>query len=191
MNRPHLTSPVFTQVKCQSSRSDFSSSPPPKGGEVGEVDEDRTATVQPQNDEVRWERSLTSTLADHTPTDDPRRAVSPFNDGDWPRGDPAEYFIEAGGIEAGRGLLQALAESQPSWRRAALCRDQPIAIFFPIRGQSNKPGLAVCSSCPVKADCLAEAIAEELDHGIRGGLTARSRVAARKAQATNDAERAA
>jgi hypothetical protein len=35
--------------------------------------------------------------------------------------------------------------------------------------------LAVCSSCPVKAECLAEALAEEVDHGIRGGLTARAR----------------
>ena len=117
--------------------------------------------------------------------------MSPFNDGDWPRGDPAEYFIEAGGIEAGRGLLQALAESQPSWRRAALCRDQPIAIFFPIRGESSKPALTVCGPCPVRPECLAEAIAESLDHGIRGGMTGQARVAARKAQATNDTKRAA
>jgi hypothetical protein len=153
----------------------------------------RTETQQSnhKNNEVRWERTLTSTLADHTPTDDPRRAVSPFNDGDWPRGDLEEYFLEAGGIEAGGGLLQALVDSQPSWRRKALCRSQPLAIFFPIRGQSNKPGLAVCGPCPVRPECLVEAIAESLEYGIRGGMTGQARVAARKAQATNDTERAA
>jgi hypothetical protein len=66
----------------------------------------RTETQQSnhKNNEVRWKRSMTSTLADHTPTDDPRRAVSEFNDGDWPRGDPAEYFIEADNLEAGGGF---------------------------------------------------------------------------------------
>ena len=110
--------------------------------------------------------------------------ASEYEYGDFPRGDPAEYFIEADDLESG-SFLQALVDSQPSWRRAALCRDEPLAIFFPGRGESSKPGLAVCSSCPVRADCLAEAIDEELDYGIRGGLTARARVAARKAQSVN------
>jgi WhiB family redox-sensing transcriptional regulator len=93
--------------------------------------------------------------------------------------------------EAGGGLLRALVDSQPSWRREALCRSQPLAIFFPIRGQSDKPGLAVCAPCPVRPECLAEAIAESLEHGIRGGMTGQARVAARKAQATDDTEQAA
>jgi hypothetical protein len=119
------------------------------------------------------------------------RRVSPFNFGDFPRGDPAEYFIEVDDLEAGGGLLQALVDSQPSWRRAALCRHEPLAIFFPGRGGSSKPALTVCGPCKVRPECLAEALAEGLDHGIRGGMTARARVAARKVQATNDAERAA
>ena len=116
--------------------------------------------------------------------------VSPYDygPGDFPRGDPQALFVDE--IEPG-AFLRALVESQPSWRRAALCRDQPLAIFFPARGQSSKPALAICGPCPVKADCLAEALAEELDFGIRGGMTSPARVAARKAVASTNAERAA
>jgi hypothetical protein len=153
----------------------------------------RTETQQSnhKNNEVRWERSMTSTLADHTPTDDPRRAVSEFNDGDWPRGDPAEYFIEAGGIEAGGGFSKPWPTPSRHGDGWAVCRSQPSAIFFPNRGQSNKLGLAACGPCPVRPECLAEAIAESLDHGIRGGMTGQARVAARKAQATDDTKRTA
>ena len=118
------------------------------------------------------------------------RSVSEYDYGDFPRGDPAEYFMEVDDDEVG-SFVRALVDAQPAWRRAALCRSQPLAIFFPARGQSSKPALAVCGPCPVKADCLAEAIAEELDFGVRGGLTARARVAARKAQAVNVTEKAA
>tara|TARA_R110002110_G_scaffold415316_1_gene649192 strand:+ start:417 stop:833 length:417 start_codon:yes stop_codon:yes gene_type:complete len=123
-----------------------------------------------------------------TPTHD--RDNSDHPPGSFPRGDPEAYFIEADNLESG-SFLQALVDSQPSWRRAALCRDEPLAIFFPGRGESSKPALTVCGPCKVRPECLAEAIAEELDFGVRGGMTARARVAARKAQATNDAERAA
>jgi hypothetical protein len=118
------------------------------------------------------------------------RAVSEYDYGDFPRGDPAEYFMEVDDDEAG-SFVRALVDAQPSWRRKALCRSQPLAIFFPARGGSSKPALAVCGPCPVRPECLAEAIAEELDFGVRGGMTSSARIAARKAQVTYDTERAA
>ena len=127
-----------------------------------------------------------SVSTDSTPT--PR---TDHDHGSFPRGNPEMYVLEADDLEVGGSFLQALVDSQPSWRRAALCRDQPLAIFFPARGQSSKPALAICGPCPVKADCLAEALAEELDFGIRGGMTSPARVAARKAVASTNAERAA
>jgi WhiB family redox-sensing transcriptional regulator len=136
------------------------------------------------------EQGIVSTSAVHHIT--AGRSVSPFNDGDWPRGDPEAYFVEPDEIEAGPGLLQGLFASQPAWRREALCGDHPLALFYPERGQSNKPGLAVCAACPVRRPCLAEALDDPtLDHGTRGGMTARARVAARKAQAVDGTERAA
>ena len=88
MKRPLLTSPDFSQEKCQSSQSDFSSSPPPKGGEVGEVNEDRNETVRRHNNEERWERwerSMTSTVADCASTvADTKSVCSDFPSGSFP-----------------------------------------------------------------------------------------------------------
>jgi hypothetical protein len=148
---------------------------------TGREHSNQNMTGRGQNDRARhWPT---------TPTRD--RENSNYPSGSFPRGNPEAYFIEADDLEVGGSFLQALVDSQPSWRRAALCRDQPLATFFPAPGESSKPALAVCSPCPVSAACLAEAIAEELDHGIRGGLTARARVAARKAQGVAATERAA
>ena len=186
MNRPHPTSPHLTPGELQSPRSELTRSPRSIGGSwersvsTEQEHSNQNMTGRGQNDRPRhWPT---------TPTHD--RDNSDHPPGSFPRGDPEAYFIEADNLESG-SFLQALVDSQPSWRRAALCRDEPLAIFFPGRGESSKPALTVCGPCKVRPECLAEAIAEELDFGVRGGMTARARVAARKAQATNDAERAA
>ena len=184
MNRPHPTSPHLTPGELQSPRSELTRSPRSIGGSwersvsTEREHSNQNMTGRGQNDRPRhWPT---------TPTHD--RDNSDHPPGSFPRGNPAEYFLEVD--DEPRSLLRALVEAQPAWRRAALCRDQPLAIFFPARGQSSKPALAICGPCPVKADCLAEALAEELDHGIRGGLTARARVAARKAQGVTETEAA-
>ena len=181
MNRPHPTSPHLTPGELQSPRSELTRSPRSIGGSwersvsTEREHSNQKMTGRGQNDRPRhWPT---------TPTHD--RDISDHSPGSFPRGNPELYFAESE-TEVG-AFLKGLVESQPAWRREAECRDMGTAVFFPIRGQSNKPGLAVCSSCPVKAECLAEALAEEVDHGIRGGLTARARVAARKAQAVTEA----
>jgi hypothetical protein len=124
-----------------------------------------------------------------TPTHD--RENSDYPSGSFPRGNPEKYFLEADEIE-GVWLLRALVKSQPSWLREAGCSDQPLAILYPAKGKSNKPGLSVCAACSVRHPCLAEALDDSsLDYGLLGGMTARAQVAARKAQATNDTEQAA
>jgi WhiB family redox-sensing transcriptional regulator len=186
MNRPLPTSPDLTPGELQSPRSDLSRSPRSIGESwvrsvsTEQEHSNQKMTGRGQNDRPRhWPT---------TPTHD--RDNSDHPPGSFPRGNPEMYVLEADDLEAG-GLLRALAESQPAWRREALCRDKPLAIFFPGRGQSSKPALTICGPCQVRPECLAEALAEELDHGIRGGMTARARVAARKAQSVNDTEAAA
>lgn len=68
----------------------------------------------------------------------------------------------------------------PEWQERALCRkltDEQKAVFFPV-GRSDSPGYqaqeakakAVCSHCPVLAECREWALeTEELD-GVHGGL---------------------
>lgn len=42
-------------------------------------------------------------------------------------------------------------------------------MFFPQRGQSHRPGKAVCFSCPVKTDCEDYAQRTGSEHGLWGG----------------------
>ena len=55
------------------------------------------------------------------------------------------------------------------------------ALWFPGRGElfAGEVAKAICRSCPVRCECLADALAVELDvdgcHAIRGGLSADQR----------------
>ncbi|MCX4987152.1 WhiB family transcriptional regulator [Streptomyces sp. NBC_00572] len=80
------------------------------------------------------------------------------------------------------------------WRRAAACTDMAVDAFFPAAAdaEGRREALAICEPCPVREECLAEALAEEGGRGktgrfgIRGGRTASGRYnlynAAKKAQ---------
>ncbi|MHA6615760.1 WhiB family transcriptional regulator [Pseudonocardia sp. DLS-67] len=72
------------------------------------------------------------------------------------------------------------------WRELAACRDQDPELFFPL--SEVGPGArqvdrakSVCARCPVRAECLAYALDNGLDHGIFGGTTETERRAFRRA----------
>jgi hypothetical protein len=50
-------------------------------------------------------------------------------------------------------------------------------LFFLGKGGNAGPAKRICAGCPVKAPCLADALAlpSGLDEGIRGGLTREER----------------
>jgi WhiB family redox-sensing transcriptional regulator len=80
-------------------------------------------------------------------------------------------------------LLDAIRAALPAWHADAACTGQPFEVFFPRRGQSSRPALQLCGRCAVRAQCLAQALADPtLDHGIRGGMTVPARKAARRAR---------
>ncbi|MCB0967381.1 MAG: WhiB family transcriptional regulator [Ilumatobacter sp.] len=84
-------------------------------------------------------------------------------------------------------LARLLARLEPAWHRDALCREYDLALFYPTRGQSIAPAVAVCERCSVLDECLAEALDDpSLDHGVRGGLSVRARRQLRK-EARHDA----
>ncbi|PWG66787.1 WhiB family transcriptional regulator [Bifidobacterium callitrichidarum] len=63
------------------------------------------------------------------------------------------------------------------WREQAACRNEDPELFFPLpndRGSEEK-AIAICETCPVKADCLQAALNEQDQFGIWGGLTAEDR----------------
>ena len=65
------------------------------------------------------------------------------------------------------------------WQRAA-CRDIGPAVFFPagnpkLAGVDEERAKGLCSSCPVRARCLAFAIEHGEADGVWGGLSAEER----------------
>lgn len=65
------------------------------------------------------------------------------------------------------------------WRHSAACRGHPDAdLFFAPQTTANvERALAICSTCPVQADCAGEALTGRIEHGIWGGWTEDDRAA--------------
>lgn len=72
------------------------------------------------------------------------------------------------------------------WWQDAACIGMDLAMFFPGPGRQSGPvnparkAKQVCADCPVRSDCLAEAVEIESANdaariGIRGGLSADER----------------
>jgi WhiB family redox-sensing transcriptional regulator len=70
-----------------------------------------------------------------------------------------------------------------AWRDVAACRGQPTSWFFAERGgvPTTANALAICRGCPVRLDCLDDALAfeagERVAFGVRAGFTAAERIA--------------
>ena len=67
-----------------------------------------------------------------------------------------------------------------AWWHEALCRGVSPAVFYASeRGDRCTEALALCAACPVRSECLAAAIAEEVSanyvYGVRGGLGPQAR----------------
>ena len=67
------------------------------------------------------------------------------------------------------------ADRAERWRDEALCAQVDPEIFFAEKGGTPAPARRVCAACPVQAECLAYAVADDSLHGIWGGLTERER----------------
>jgi WhiB family redox-sensing transcriptional regulator len=61
-----------------------------------------------------------------------------------------------------------------NWTRKGLCRDDPPDAMF-VKGAEQNKAKVLCGNCPVRMECLAEALDEQIDHGVWGGMTERER----------------
>lgn len=60
------------------------------------------------------------------------------------------------------------------WAGAASCRSgAPDQLF--VKGAEQNRAKSLCFGCPVRAECLAEALDNEIEWGVWGGLTERER----------------
>ena len=74
------------------------------------------------------------------------------------------------------------------WTARAACRNHPIGLWFPPRGDdrfdrtvqaAQAEAIAICHTCPVITECREHGIRHE-DYGVWGGLTAPQRARIRK-----------
>ena len=60
------------------------------------------------------------------------------------------------------------------WTPRAACRAaQPDQLF--VRGAEQNKAKQVCQGCPVRTECLAEALDNQIEWGVWGGMTERER----------------
>lgn len=59
----------------------------------------------------------------------------------------------------------------PGWRYDALCAQVDPSLFFPEQGDNGYEARKVCGLCPVRAECLAEALPRPHLIGIWGGTS--------------------
>lgn len=63
--------------------------------------------------------------------------------------------------------------TSPPWQEQGLCTQTDPELFFPVKGGTTIPAKRICRRCPVRAECLQDAL-EYLDpFGVRGGLSPR------------------
>jgi len=61
------------------------------------------------------------------------------------------------------------------WQDDALCKETDPELFFPDTGGSTRAAKAVCMRCPVRVECLLDAMQRKERYGIFGGLTENER----------------
>lgn len=73
-----------------------------------------------------------------------------------------------------------IATRRPAWVDHAECRGASAAVFFPERGESIASAKAICAVCPVRIECLEEALEANERYGVRGGLSVTERQTMRR-----------
>lgn len=65
-------------------------------------------------------------------------------------------------------------EMSADWPSRAACRDgDPDALF--VQGAEQNIAKRVCRGCPVRYECLADALDNRIEFGVWGGMTERER----------------
>ncbi|MBV8161442.1 MAG: WhiB family transcriptional regulator [Acidimicrobiia bacterium] len=70
-----------------------------------------------------------------------------------------------------------------AWTKSAACRGVDTETFYPATPAEEAEALAVCATCPVRAQCLDHAIHNREMYGIWGGATPEQRRRMRRPRA--------
>lgn len=63
----------------------------------------------------------------------------------------------------------------PEWDEQALCAQTDPEVFFPEKGGGTREAKRICRRCPVRTECLRDALDRDERFGVWGGLTERER----------------
>lgn len=62
----------------------------------------------------------------------------------------------------------------PTWSAQAKCREvDPDELF--VQGAEQNRAKVICRACPVRTECLADALDNQVEFGVWGGMTERER----------------
>ncbi|MFC7407188.1 WhiB family transcriptional regulator [Georgenia alba] len=61
-----------------------------------------------------------------------------------------------------------------AWAGSAACVKKEPEFFF-VRGAAQRAAREMCFGCPVRMQCLAEALDSQIEYGVWGGMTERER----------------
>ncbi len=64
--------------------------------------------------------------------------------------------------------------SDSSWAAQGQCRDLDPDGFF-VQGADQRQVKTLCAACPVRIECLADALDNRIEFGVWGGMTERER----------------
>ena len=70
--------------------------------------------------------------------------------------------------------LRAVPAEERAWVSEALCKTKDPDELF-VRGAAQRKAAAICRHCPVMRQCAAEALDNEVEYGVWGGMTERQR----------------
>lgn len=74
---------------------------------------------------------------------------------------------------------QAIVLGDAEWTLRAVCISvDPEALF--VTGAAQREAAKVCQACPVRLECLAVALDNQIEYGVWGGMTERQRRAVLK-----------
>jgi WhiB family redox-sensing transcriptional regulator len=73
--------------------------------------------------------------------------------------------------------LARLLTEQPEWQEEAVCATVDPDLWHPEKGDAGAAAIAkrLCMDCPVRDQCLQDALDHDERYGVWGGLTARER----------------
>jgi WhiB family redox-sensing transcriptional regulator len=70
--------------------------------------------------------------------------------------------------------LHAVIEGGRAWVAKALCTNtDPDELF--VRGSAQRRAAVICRHCPVVQECAADALDNQVEYGVWGGMTERQR----------------